>query len=106
MIYYVGMFVFRGNHNLLFIITDKGRPKAEIGILNNIILKHRHQNKLHFGIANVLHIVNVIVSSDAAAAVAAIQVIAEIIDTPRNIVGEYDNLLFIRKSHRILVITH
>ena len=103
MIYYVGMLVFRGNHNLLFIITDKGRPKAEIGIRNNIILKHRHQNKLHFRIANVLHIVDVIVSSVAAA---AIQVVAEIIDTPRNIVGEYDNLLFIRKSHRILVITH
>ena len=102
MIYNVGMLVFRGNHNLLFIITDKGRPKAEIGIRNNIILKHRHQNKLHFRIANVLHIVNVIVSSVAA----AIHVIAEIIDTPRNIVGEYDNLLFIRKSHRILVITH
>ncbi len=104
MIYYVGMLVFRGNHNLLFIVTDKGRPKAEIGIRNNIILKHRHHNKLDFGIANVLHIVNVIVSD--AVVVAAIHVVAEIIDTPRNIVREYDNLLFIRKSHRILVITH
>jgi hypothetical protein len=74
------------------------------------MLKHRHQYKLGRIVrlcaftSTFPYIINVIVGNDII--VTAVHVISEIIDTPLDIVREYDDLLFICESQRFLVITH